>query len=176
MDDETARSHSSRVISDLAPAAISNLQVVIPHKAPQFTRAALKYAASLAIDLNVHVRLIDVHVVPYGVPLDEPTVSPRHLARRVRQLALESDVPVSAEVVYARDWEQGLRRSLAPGSLVLMAIKRSWWRTSEKRLAARLRKVGHQVIWVETVSGCERKPDAERKRDSAQPQEIGRSQ
>jgi hypothetical protein len=31
----------------------------------------------------------------------------------------------------------------------LMAIKRSWWRTSDKRLAARLRKLGHQVIWVE---------------------------
>ena len=57
---------------------------------------------------------------------------------------------VSAEVVYARDWEQGLRRVLAPGSLILMAIKRSWWRTSEKRLAARLRKNGHQVIWVES--------------------------
>jgi hypothetical protein len=59
---------------------------------------------------------------------------------------------VSAEVVYARDWEQGLRRSLGPGSLVLMAIQRSWWRTSDKRLAARLRKFGHQVVWVECAS------------------------
>jgi hypothetical protein len=57
---------------------------------------------------------------------------------------------VSAEIVYARDWEQGFRRSLAPGSLVLFGIKRSWWRTSEKRLAERLRKIGHQVIWVES--------------------------
>src|SRR6058998_1860606 len=140
---------SSKFASDLAPAAISNLQVVIPHRTAQLTRAALKYAASLADDLNARIRLIDVHVVPYGVPLDEPTVNPKHLTRRLRELAQESTMPVSAEVVYARDWEQGFRRVLAPGSLVLLAIQRSWWRTSEKRLAARLRKIGHQVIWVE---------------------------
>ena len=141
-------------ISDVAqPAAVTaDLQVVIPHRGPQLTKAALKYAASLANDLNVRLRLIDVHVVPYGVPLDEPTVSPQHLVRRIRTLARESALPVSAEIVYARDWEQGFRRALGPGSVVLMPMKRSWWRTSEKRLAARLRKIGHQVIWVECVS------------------------
>jgi hypothetical protein len=65
-------------------------------------------------------------------------------------LAHETEMQVSAEIVYSRDWEHGLRRSLVPGSLVLMAIQRSWWRTSEKRLAARLRKLGHQVVWVES--------------------------
>ena len=149
MEEETLRGQGSKLASDFAVAAVSNLQIVIPHKTPQLTRAALKYAASLTDDLNARIRLIDVHIVPYGVPLDEPTVHPRHLTRRLRQLAQESTMPVSAEVVYARDWEQGLRRVLAPSSLVLLAIKRSWWRTSEKRLAARLRKSGHQVIWVE---------------------------
>ena len=128
---------------------IPDLQVVIPHRSPELTRSALKYAAALAIDLNVRLRLIDVHVVPYGVSLDAPTVNPRHLVRRVRSLAMESELPISAEVIYARDWELGLRRALAPGSLVLMAMKRSWWPTRDKRLAARLRKLGHQVMWVE---------------------------
>jgi hypothetical protein len=127
----------------------ANLQVVIPHRSPELTRAALKYASGLSHDLDVRLRLIDVHVVPYGVPLDEPTVDPKYLGRRIRNLARESTQPVSAEIVYARDWEQGLRRVLSPASLILMAIQRSWWRTSEKRLAARLRKLGHQVIWVE---------------------------
>jgi len=63
---------------------------------------------------------------------------------------MESELPISAEVIYARDWELGLRRALAPGSLVLMAMKRSWWPTKDKRLAARLRKLGHQVMWVES--------------------------
>jgi hypothetical protein len=127
----------------------ANLQVVIPHRSPELTRAALKYASGLSHDLDVRLRLIDVHVVPYGVPLDEPTVDPKYLSRRIRNLARESTLQVSAEIVYARDWEQGLRRVLSPASLILMAIQRSWWRTSEKRLAARLRKLGHQVIWVE---------------------------
>jgi hypothetical protein len=150
MDDQAVRGHTLNLATDFAPAAISNLQIVIPHRTPQLTRAALKHAGRLTQDLNARIRLIDVHVVPYGVPLDEPTVSPRHLTRRLRQLAQESTLAVSAEVVYARDWEQGLRRALAQGALILLAIRRSWWRSSEKRLAARLRKIGHQVIWVES--------------------------
>ena len=133
-----------------APAAVpAEFQIVIPHRDPRLTRAALKYAATLADGLDLRLRLIDVHVVPYGVPLDKPTVSPKHIERRLKGLAQESAFKVSPEVVYARDWEQGFRRALGPASVVLMAIQRSWWRTSEKRLANRLRKLGHQVIWVE---------------------------
>src|SRR6266704_6068042 len=92
---------SSKFAGDLAPAAISNLQVVIPHRTAQLTRAALKYAASLIDDLNARIRLIDVYVVPYGVPLDEPPVNPKHLTRKIRQLAQESAVPVSAGCICA---------------------------------------------------------------------------
>lgn len=150
MENEPGRIQSSKVTIDFAPGAVSKLQLVIPHRTPQCTRALLKYAANLANDLDARIRLIDVHVVPYGVPLDRPTVNPKHLERGIRQLAHESPISISAEIVYARDWEQGFRRVLAPGSLVLMTIERSWWKTSEKRLAARLRKLGHQVIWVES--------------------------
>jgi hypothetical protein len=76
-------------------------------------------------------------------------VNPKYLARRIRSFAEESEIPISAEIVFARDWEQGFRRALSPASLVLMPIKRSWWRTSDKRMAARLRKLGHQIVWVE---------------------------
>src|SRR6266566_8976969 len=88
----------------------ADLQVAIPHRNPELTRAALRYVSSLATGLDLRLRLIDVHVVPYGVPLDEPTVNPKHITRRLRNLAQESAIDVSAEVVYARDWEQGLRR------------------------------------------------------------------
>ena len=140
----------NRTVRDFEQARnASRLSIVIPHRTAHRTKAALKYAATFANDLNVSLRLVDVHVVPWGIPLDEPTVDLRYLYRRIRSLAHESGLPVSAEVVFARDWEQGLRRALGPGSLVLMAIQRSWWRTRDKRLAARLRKLGHQVIWVE---------------------------
>jgi hypothetical protein len=148
MENRVARAINITFLEDPAQMA-AGLQVVIPHKTHHLTRAALKYAARMAEGLQVRLRLIDVHVVPYRVPLNEPLVNPSYLTRRIRNLASESTLPVSAEIVYARDWEQGLRRALGPGSLVLMPIKRSWWPTSEKRLAARLRKIGHQVIWVE---------------------------
>src|SRR5262245_12316696 len=149
MVSKTVRDHPINSAIESSATVAADLQVVIPHKAPQLTKAALKYASTLANDLNVRLRLIDVHDVPYGIPFDHPTVSPQYLVRRIRMLARESILPVSAEIVYARDWEQGFRRSLGPNSVVLLAMKRSWWRTSEKRLAARLRKIGHQVIWVE---------------------------
>jgi hypothetical protein len=135
----------------LPEASVSSpldIQIVIPHRSPKQTRAALKYASSFAEGLDVKLRLIDVHVVPYGFPLDAPTVHPRYLTRRLRSLAHESTVPVSAEVVYARDWEHGLRRLLGPRSVVVIAIEKSWWPSREKRLATRLRRLGHQVIWV----------------------------
>jgi hypothetical protein len=130
-------------------AVPADFQIVIPHRDSRLTRAALKYAASLTDGLNVRLRLIDVHVVPYGVPLNKPTVNPRYIERKLRTLAQECSFPVSPEIVYSRDWEQGFRRALGPASVVLIAFQRSWWPTGEKRLANRLRKLGHQVIWVE---------------------------
>ena len=149
MESNVGREQVSKAL-DLAPAPFTtDLQVVIPHRSPEMTKAALKYAATLATDLNVRLRLIDVHVVPYGFPLNKPTVNPKYLSRRLRSVAEESALPISPEVVFARDWEQGFRRSLGPSSVVLMPIKRAWWRTSDKRMAARLRKLGHQIVWVE---------------------------
>src|SRR2546422_274753 len=85
-------------------ASPADLEVIIPHRTPRLTKAVLKYAATLADGLNVRLRLIDVHVVPYGVALDEPTVDPKHLERKLRTLAQESRLSISAEVIYARDW------------------------------------------------------------------------
>src|SRR5436309_13871236 len=100
MKNEAAR--SSKATSDLAPAAISNLQVVIPLRTAQLTRAALKYAASLASDLNRRIRLIEVYVVPYGVPLYEPHVNPRQLTRKFRQLGQYLSLSVSTVSVFCK--------------------------------------------------------------------------
>src|SRR5437773_10402118 len=91
---------NTAVRASYAPAAISaDFQIVIPHIEARFTRAALKYAVSLADGLNLRLRLIDIHVVPYGVPLDRPTVSPRYIERKLRTLAQECSFPVSPEIV-----------------------------------------------------------------------------
>ena len=141
---------AAQVETKRAAGGISAFQIAIPHRTSELTRNAFLRAAELARDLEAHVRLIDIQVVPYGLPLDAPAVDPNHSIRTIRLLAKESCVPISAEIVYARDWEQGLRRSLAPGSIVLLTIKRRWWRIefSAMRMAARLRKAGHQIVWI----------------------------
>src|SRR4051812_4505118 len=107
MENKAIREGGSQWVIEHAPLPPAGLQVVIPHKSPALTKAALKYAAGLANGLDVRLRLIDVHIVPYGVPLDEPTVDPKYLVRRIRHISRDSELPISAEIVYARDWEQG---------------------------------------------------------------------
>src|SRR5262249_15205920 len=51
---------------------LADYPIAIPHRTPQFTKAALKYAADLLDGWDLCVRVIQVHVIPYGVPLDAP--------------------------------------------------------------------------------------------------------
>jgi len=134
----------------LATVMFHDLQIVIPYRDSKLTKAALQYVSRLIEGQNLRVRLIDVQVVPHGVPLDQLAVDPKHLKRRLKNAARDSEVRVSAEVVYARDWAQGFRRVLMPESIVLFPMRRASWSTREKRLAARLRKLGHTVLWVDS--------------------------
>lgn len=125
------------------------LDIVIPYKSPELTEAALECAMTLGQGLDMRLRLIDVHVVPYMLPLDKPSVRRAHLEQNLRKIAKKSPVPISPELIFARDWEVGFRRTLRPHSVVLIPIRKAWWRSHDKRMAERLRKHGHQVIWVE---------------------------
>ena len=132
--------------TSFTPAA---LQIVVPVRDPELTQAALRHAGTLGHDLNVCLRLIDVHVVPYALPLNKPSVSCRMLEMKLRALAEEIEEPVCPELIYARDWEEGFRRVLKPRSIVIFGVRRTWWPTRDKRMSERLRRDGHQVIWVE---------------------------
>jgi hypothetical protein len=125
------------------------VEVAIPFKTPELTSAALESAATLGNELNMNLRLILVHVVPYSLPLDKPSVRQDYLEKNLRRIAERSTVPVHPELVFARDWEEGFRRALRPRSVVLIPIQKSWWRSHDKRMAERLRKHGHRVIWVD---------------------------
>jgi len=124
------------------------LQIIIPFRDSKLTKVALKHAVRFVDGTDSRVLLVDVQIVPYGVPLDHPPCDLQPVERRLKHLAKDCALPVSVEVVYARDWERGFRCVLAPGAIVLLPIYMSWWTTREKRLAARLRKLGHPVVWV----------------------------
>ena len=122
-----------------------NLQVVIPYTTPELTKAALRHAG-VCTDLNVHVSLVDIQIVPFPCPLDQPPINKQFSAQRLRDLLRESGVPGSAEVLYARDWLDGFCHILEPRSLVILGTKKRWWRTREEKHARALVKAGHQVM------------------------------
>jgi hypothetical protein len=151
MDTSRAQGLQQETVRYGLPMKSRAVEVVIPYKSPEATAAALQHAAVLGTGLNLSVRLIDVHVVPYALPIEKPSVQREHLENNLRIVSASSTVPVTPELVLARDWEDGLRRSLRPRSVVLIPIRKTWWKSQEKRMAERLRKHGHQVIWVEYV-------------------------
>ena len=142
------------------------LWVVIPYTTPQSAQAALRHAG-ICSDLDVHVLLVDIQIVPFPCPLDTPPINKDFSEKRLRELLEESRLPGRVAVVYARDWLESFRAVLEPASLVIVASKKRWWPTREKRRARALTKAGYQVMLL-PVSGCERKPDR------AQPSRIVR--
>src|SRR5262245_60342487 len=121
------------------------LWAVIPYTTQELTRAALRHAG-VCSDLNVHVLLVDIQVVPFHCPVDHPPINKEFSEQRLRDLLDQSDLPGKTEISYARDWFEGFRRVLEPESLVILAAKKHWWRTREEKLAHRLVKAGHQVL------------------------------
>jgi hypothetical protein len=150
------------------------LWLVVPYTTPELTRAALRHAA-VCSDLNIHVSLVDIQVVPFPCPLDQPPINKEYSARRLRELFSETGLPGGVAVVYTRDWLEGFRRTLEPKSLVILATRKRWrpWPTREEKLARALTRAGHQVMLLPFMGGCECKPAADRRRDGAQPQRLG---
>jgi hypothetical protein len=133
--------------SDVTTAA---LWVVIPYTTPELTRAALRHAA-VCTDLEVHVSLVDIQVVPFPCPLDQPPINKAFSERRLIELFEESGLSGQTSVLYTRDWLEGFRRVLEPKSLVVLATKKRWWPTREARLARVLAKAGHHVMLLPVV-------------------------
>jgi hypothetical protein len=124
--------------------------MVVPFTTPELTRAALRHAG-VCSDLDVHVALVDIQVVPFPCSLDLPPVDQKFSRRRLAELLKETNLPGRAAVLYTRDWLEGFKRVLEPGSLVVLATKRRWWPTREEKLARALIKAGHQVMLLPVV-------------------------
>ena len=124
------------------------LQIVIPFTTPELTLAALRQA-ELCTDLNVYVLLVDIQVVPFSCPIDQPPINSEFSKERLRGLLGQTRLPGATGVVYARDRLEGYRQALKPTSLVIVATQKHWWRTREEKLAGALRKSGHQVMLLQ---------------------------
>jgi len=97
-------------------------------------------------DLDVHVSLVDVQVVPFPCPIDQPPIDNQHSRSRLEALFSETRLSGRAAVLYTRDWLEGIRRVSEPKSLIVMATRKRWWPTREEKLARSLSKAGYQVM------------------------------
>lgn len=130
--------------------SVGVLWIVVPYTTRELTRAALRHAGACT-DLRVHVCLVDIQVVPFPCSLNQPPINTKFSEWRLQDLFNESGLPGKAAVVYTRDWLEGFRKILEPGSLVVIATKKRWWRTPEDRLARTLMKAAHQVLLLPVV-------------------------
>jgi hypothetical protein len=125
-----------------------NLDVVFTSVEP--TLAALKTAGALARRLNARITLVVPQIVPYPLLLKTPPVLIEFNERRFRIIASQCPVAVTVRIYLCRDTAETLAGVLKPDSVVVLGGRRRWWPTAEKRLARKLRRVGHKVIFTET--------------------------
>ena len=128
----------------------SRLNVSVVFTSIEATIAALKKAAGLASRLNAHITLLVPQIVPYPLPLTSPPVLLDFNERRFRVLAEQSAVETRVCLYLCRDRWETLTVVLKPRSVVVLGGRKRWWPTAEKRLAHRLRRAGHEVVFAET--------------------------
>jgi hypothetical protein len=130
-----------------APESKLNISVVFT--SVPYTLSALKAAGSLANRLAAQITLIVPQVVPHPLPLESPPVLLDWNERRLKVIAEESPVETKVNLYLCRDRFDTLNTVLKPHSIVVMGGPHAWWPTQEKKLARKLRRAGHEVIFTE---------------------------
>ncbi|MGA2274408.1 MAG: hypothetical protein ABSH00_12700 [Bryobacteraceae bacterium] len=124
------------------------LEIVVPYTEWALADATLQRAAVLAAGLNVRVRLVAVHSVPYAVSFGCPAAVYANLVEQLVDLASRCPFPVAPQVVMARGWGEGFQHALHPDSTVLVGTRKHLWRTREESLARDLARGGHNVALI----------------------------
>lgn len=123
-------------------------EIVVLHTDLETTRHALKAAAKLAAGRAASIRLLAPQVVPYALPIDQPPVATKFVEDNLRAVVSEFAIETSIDVRLCRDLAVALDSALRPVSLVVVGGKKRWWPTRESRLARRLSRLGHHVVFT----------------------------
>jgi hypothetical protein len=130
-----------------AVAGTGLLDIVVPYTTPQLTRLALREAQELTSKLPSRIRVLRMLAVPYPLDLRNPPIALDILREQTRQVARG----ISADEIVlflTRDPEETLLKTLRPGSIVVVASKKRWWRTAQERLQKMCERHGHQVALI----------------------------
>jgi len=124
------------------------MEVVVLHTNTSETLQALKTAALLAQDLSARIRLLVLEVVPYPLPLDQPSVPLPFTRRRFHTIAANASIETGIDILLVRDPDKTIESVLEPHSVVVIGAHRSWWPSAHGRVAKHLERLGHQVIYA----------------------------
>jgi hypothetical protein len=124
------------------------MEVVVLHTTIVETLQALKTAAHLAHGLSARIRLLVLEVVPYPLPLDRPNVPLPFTRRRFRTLAADASIETNVDIHLVRDPDKAIESVLEPHSVIVMGAHRTWWPNAHSRVARRLERLGHQVVFA----------------------------
>ena len=125
------------------------LDILVVFTSEAATLLALKTANTLAAKLHARITMIALQLVPYPAPLTCPPVLVDFAENRFRSFAAASQVETMVQIYLCRDRWEGLKAMLKPRSLVVVGARRRWWPTRDMRLAAKLRRAGHEVVIAE---------------------------
>lgn len=134
---------------DVIPGQTSNasLEIVVIHTKPSETLSALRMAAELASGL-APVRLLAVQVVPYPLDLYAPPISAQFLESHFAELVSQATVHATVDIRLGRDAGDVIEAGVGPHSVVVFGGRRRWWPTATMRLARRLERLGHQIVFT----------------------------
>ena len=146
--------HESGERDDVSSALSSGtrLCVTVIATTAEGTTCALNEASRLARDLDAHITLLKIEVVPLRFPLDKPPVSLDFTIKQQCSLVLRSSAreeDVTIRTCLCRDQDAYLRSALRRRALIVIGGRRPWWISREERLKRALHRLGHHVIFVD---------------------------
>lgn len=133
--------------SSVDGCAEGSLEVVVLHTTIPGTLSSLKRAASLADGLAASIRLLVLTIVPYPLAIESPQVPVAFTSRRFTTVACEARVDTMVDIRLGRDRMSMIESALKPRSVVVLERQRSWWPNPTRKLAKRLERLGHQVVY-----------------------------
>jgi hypothetical protein len=146
-----AQAPSAPSAREAAPAAVTVtvLFTDVPH-----TLDALRLAATLGRGLDSKIQILVPVVVPWPLALTEPPVSPVHFERRLTTIANGTSVPTRISIVHCRDRAEAIESCLEPHSIVVIGWRRRRLFDKTRRLAERLKALGHHVVTAAATKGA----------------------
>jgi hypothetical protein len=154
----------------LAPRLLnSKSEVSVVYTTPEGTRRALAKAMFFSRDLKIRVRVLAFQVVPFPLAIDKPSVSPEFAVEQIlSDLGSLMDTEFTLQYSLCRDRDEALARCLSAESIVVIGGPLRFIWSREQRMARRLEKLGHEIVFVPTGNASDVRRWFQRYREFAQ--------